>query len=149
MRILIVAHPDDEVIWFAPETFDKIVIVFEAFGDGRSSDGRRKALAEHPLKDKITRLGLQESNFWRDPTKRAVHERNRDALCGYLKTVLKPGPDDEVTTHGPMGEYQHADHLLVHRACMMNLDCKVNGKDPKLYREIRKVYENNACWTWD
>ena len=148
MKVLIVAHPDDEVIWFAPEKFDKIIIVFEVFGDGRSSDGRREALREHPLRDRITRLGLQESNFWRDSAKAESHSKNYESLCGYLKTVLMPGPDDEVTTHGPMGEYQHADHLLVHKACMASLNCPVNGKDPVLYRAIRRVYEKHGCWTW-
>ena len=68
MRVLIVAHPDDEILWFNPEDFDQIVIVFGDFGDGRSGDGRRKASAEHPLANRITHLNLKESNYWRDKT---------------------------------------------------------------------------------
>ena len=144
MRVLIVAHPDDEAIWFAPETFDKIIIVFGDFGDGRSGDGRRKAVAEHPLADRITHLNLTESDFWRDATKRAQHENNYSKLCLYLHGLEA----DEVVTHNAMGEYQHADHLLVHKACMAVLNCPVNGKDPVLYRAIRRVYEKHGCWTW-
>ena len=144
MRVLICAHPDDEVLWFAPEKFDRIIIVFGDFGDGRSGDGRRKALREHPLASRITHLDLKQSNYWRDKTKKAEHEANYQKLCGLLRTLKA----DEVTTHNAMGEYQHADHILVHNACMASLSCSVNGKDPELYRKIKEVYVGNGCWTW-
>ena len=144
MRVLIVAHPDDEVLWFAAETFDRIVIVFGDYGDGRSGDGRRKALKEHPLSDRITHLDLKQSNYWRDKTKRAEYDEGYHFLCVYLRTLKM----DSVTTHNAMGEYQHADHLLVHKACMMTLNCPVNGQKPGVYRKIRDVYVRNGCWTW-
>ena len=145
MKVLIVAHPDDEIIWFNPAEFDRIVIVFGDFGDGRSGDGRRKALKEHPLADKILHLNLKESNYWRDGKKIAEHKENYSRLVRFLKSLESA---DEVVTHDANGEYGHADHILVHRACMMTLDCSVNGKDPALYRKIRKVYEDSGCWTW-
>jgi len=63
---LLVAHPDDEILWFAPEKYDKIIIVFGDFGDERGSEWgerRRKAIAEHPLKDKIIHLNYPESHY--------------------------------------------------------------------------------------
>lgn len=143
-KILIVAHPDDEILWFNPAQYDKIIIVFGDFGDGRSGDGRRAALAEHPSKEKITHLNWQESNYWRDKTKEQEHEDNFNKLCGYLKTLSA----EAVDTHNAYGEYGHLDHVLVHNACMASFDCPVNGKDPKLYREIKALYEKNGCWTW-
>jgi len=144
MKVLIVAHPDDEIIWFNPEPFDRIVIVFGDFGDGRSGDGRRKALKGHPLRDKITHLDLTESNYWRDKSKKAECGKNADDLRAFLETLEA----DEVVTHDANGEYGHADHIMVHGVCMMTLNCPVNGKDPVLYRRIRKAYLDNGAWTW-
>ena len=144
MKVLIVAHPDDEVIWFNPEEFDRIVIVFGDFGDGRSGDGRRRALKEHPLANRITHLNIKESNYWRDKSMASDYAESERLLVEFLKTLEA----DEVVTHDANGEYGHADHILVHRVCMMTLNCSVNGKDPALYRKIRKVYEDNGCWTW-
>jgi LmbE family N-acetylglucosaminyl deacetylase len=144
MKALVVAHPDDEILWFNPAEFDLIVIVFGDFGDGRSGTGRRAAIENHPLKERILHLNLTESNFWRDPRQAQKHEENFEKLCWFLKTLAA----DEVTTHNAMGEYQHADHILVHNACMATLNCPVNGKDPDLYRRVKKVYQDAGCWTW-
>jgi len=62
--ILLVAHLDDEVLWFSPEKYEKIIVVFGDFGDERGKewgDRRRKALAEHPLKDNIEHLRNYEN----------------------------------------------------------------------------------------
>ena len=147
MKVLIVAHPDDEILWFNPEEFDRIVIVFLGRLDKKEQgEGRRRALEAHPLKDKIECLGLTESGHWRDKSVAAMerHQHNRVLLERWLHTV----DADEVTTHDAKGEYQHLDHVLVHNACMEILKCKVNGKDPVLYRKIRQVYVDNNCWTW-
>lgn len=141
---LIVAHPDDEILWFDPEKYEKIIIVFGDFGDGRSGDGRRNSLKEHPLKDKIIHLNYKESNHWRDESKKEEHRQNYLRLCQYLKTITT----DEVETHNAYGEYGHLDHILVYNACMDTLNCKVNGKDPKMYRKIKDVYDKNGAWTW-
>lgn len=148
MRVLVVAHPDDEVIWFDdPDKYDRIIIVFGDFGDERGAEWgnrRRKALAKHPLQDRITHLDIRESNYWRDKEKAEDHTENYNTVCAFLRTLEA----DEVTTHDANGEYGHSDHILVHKACMMTLNCPVNGRDPKLYRAIRKVYKDAQCWTW-
>lgn len=147
MRVLVVAHPDDEVLWFAAETYDLIVVVFLGRTDKpEQTEGRRKAMAEHPLADRIVCLGLTESNFWRDKSKKREHEANRARLASWL-------PENSadwisVDTHDALGEYQHADHILVHGACMEALDCPVNGKDPSIYRRAKAAYEKHGCWTW-
>jgi LmbE family N-acetylglucosaminyl deacetylase len=145
MRVLIVAHPDDEILWFAAETFDRIIIVHQGRKDNALQGGHRAAaLAAHPLKDRITCLGLTESNYWRDPSQKAHHEQNYTELCAFLRDLQA----DEVTTHNANGEYGHADHIMVHNACMATLYCPVNGKDPATYRAAKRAYEDNGCWTW-
>ena len=143
MKVLIVAHPDDEVLWFAPESFDKIIIVFSGRLDRPDfKEKREQAIVEHPLN--VECWGLNESNFWRDETKYAEYEQNYKDLCDKLKGLKA----NEVWTHNAYGEYGHKDHILCHNACMDTLNCKVNGKDPKMYRKIKELYGNFGVWTW-
>jgi hypothetical protein len=41
MKVLVVAHPDDECIWFAPEQYDRIVIVHTGRLDDPGQSERR------------------------------------------------------------------------------------------------------------
>lgn len=145
MKILVVAHPDDEVLWFNPEEFDHIYITFLARNDRDILEKRQEALAEHPLKDKITCFGLTESNFWRDSSKKHEYDKGFRILIDKLKNIEA----DEVWTHNVNGEYGHSDHILVHNACMEAFNCPVNGKNPEMFRKIRQVYLDNECWTWN
>jgi LmbE family N-acetylglucosaminyl deacetylase len=145
MKILIVAHPDDEILWFNPEEFDKIIVVFrDRMDKPEQGAARLKAMAEHPLAGRMSCFGLEESNYWRDKSRKGKHEENFRRLCLLLKTLQA----DEVTTHNANGEYQHADHILVHNACMETLSCPVNGKNTEIYRKAKAAYERNGCWTW-
>jgi LmbE family N-acetylglucosaminyl deacetylase len=147
MRVLVVAHPDDEVLWFAAEIYDSIVVAFLGRTDKpEQTEGRRKAMADHPLADRIVCVGLTESNFWRDKSRAAEHVANRARLVAWLRENSTNW--DSVDTHNAWGEYQHADHILVHGACMEALDCSVNGQDPDIYRRARAAYEKHNCWTW-
>ena len=145
MNILIVAHPDDEALWFAPEKYDKIIIVFTGRVDDPDMKGRReKVMALHPLKDKIECWGLTESGYWRDKMKSREHKANYDEVCRRLRDVYA----DSVDTHDAYGEYGHDDHILVHNAVMATMDCPVNGKDPKIFRQIKNRYLDEGAWTW-
>lgn len=144
MKVLIVAHPDDEILWFAPEKYDKIIIVFSGREDKPwFKDLREQAVMEHPLN--VECWCLTESNFWRDPTKYAEYEQNYKDLVARLKRLEA----DSVDTHNAYGEYGHADHILIHNACMETLNCPVNGKNPEVYRKIKKLYQDKDIWTWN
>ena len=148
MKILVVAHPDDEVLFFNPEEYDKIVIVFTDRRDVADFGNRRlKALEEHPLRDKIEIVGITESGYNTRKDRYEDFVESYHELCDYLDEMdIKD--DDEITTHNAYGEYGHTDHKLVFNALMDTVDCKVNNQDPKLYREIKRVYEKHGVWTW-
>jgi len=146
MNYLIVAHPDDECIWFNPEDYDKIVIVFtDRLDVPQFGDSRRQAMKELPYK--VETLDLTESNYWRDKRKREDYLDNYDDVCKWLEEHIKQG--DTVATHDANGEYGHLDHIMLWHACMDVLDIPVNGKNPKLYREAKEVYKSNRVWTWN
>ena len=145
MKILIVAHPDDEVLWFNPEDYDKIYIVFCARDDKPGMGLQRfRAIKEHPLN--VECFYLKESGYHKDKRLKKEYELSRDELITKLKELKDI---TKVTTHDAQGEYGHLDHRLVHDTCMEVFDCKVNGKNPKMYRKIKKLYQKNLCWTWD
>lgn len=146
MKLLVVAHPDDEILWFNPEEYDKIMIVFGKRKDKSTlwNNNRKKTVENHPLKDKIIFLDMTESNYWRDPTQEREYFNNYVDLCLALKQY-KP---ESVMTHDANGEYGHADHKLCFNACMDTFDCPVNGKNTILYRKIKKHYQSFDCWTW-
>ena len=151
MKLLCVAHPDDEILWFNPIDYDKIIIVFGNFGDERGSKGgdkRRKAISEHPLADKIVHFNITESNFTRDKKKESVYKLNQKVIEDELKEFDSKNKVTEVTTHNGHGEYGHLEHIQLFYACMKVFDCPVNGKDTKIFRATKRIYEKHGVWTW-
>jgi LmbE family N-acetylglucosaminyl deacetylase len=143
MKILVVAHPDDEVLWFNPALYDKIIIVFSGRTDKPDFKAKREqAISEHPLN--VECWGLTESGYWRDKGKLFEYNQNYIDICERLKTLEA----DSIDTHSANGEYGHSDHILVYSAIMDTVNCPVNGQDPVLYRQIKDIYKRNGCWTW-
>ncbi len=133
--VLVVAHPDDEVLWFSSlvERVEEVVICYL----GRPArpiceTGREKALREHPARAKITSLGLDEADVlygadWKKPQtdrfglkipykkENAIkYEENFHRLTAMLRDKI--GVHQNVFTHNPWGEYGHEEHVQVYRA---------------------------------
>jgi LmbE family N-acetylglucosaminyl deacetylase len=131
--VLVVAHPDDDVLWFSSVLRHVRDIVF-CFLDHRVDPAlgpaRRRALARHPLRH--TALGLVESGTfntvdWTAPVETenglVLPGASSGALAQYLENartlrtclldVIRPYRS--VITHNPGGEYGHPDHVQVYR----------------------------------
>lgn len=94
MKVLIVAHPDDEIIWFSPhKPYAKLTI--EA----------------HPLRDRIILLGIEESGFWKDDKRQLEFQKSEQALYEALENLKKQFVINEIYTHNAQGEYGHDDHI--------------------------------------
>jgi len=162
-RILVSAHPDDEIIWFNPEKFDKIMICFSDRLDSYQTFlARKRAAKRHPFKDRIEYLNLTESGYHFDKSKLPEYEKNREELRELLKDKLVA---DEIYTHDPQtGEYGHADHILVGEVVKELAKCPVYSLDmtadkdtpdriameanQDLFLQIRRIYKEEGCWTW-
>lgn len=133
--VLVVAHPDDEILWFGSVVADVAQIVICFRNDPANPElaaARDRVLDEHPFKDRIVFLGLDETcafnhaNWPRPETTefglRIVKARQvakAYQLCyRQLEERLAPTIRDatSVITHNPWGEYGHEEHVLVHRA---------------------------------
>jgi len=146
--VLVVAHPDDEALWFSSilEQVGTIVICFtEAPGQPQWTEGR-EAIKQHWPYSNTVFLDLTESMTvfganWAQPVltpfglaiapneqtssefDSSRYEKNFTALGAALPKILQSA--DRVFTHNPWGEYGHEDHVLVYRA--VEAHCKTNN----------------------
>jgi LmbE family N-acetylglucosaminyl deacetylase len=131
--VLVVAHPDDEVLWFSSILRQVRHVVF-CYLDHRAASklgpARRRALARYPLEH--TALGVVEAGTfntvdWAAPVETesglALPGAGSAATLQYLDnaTQLRTRlaevirPYRNVITHNPWGEYGHPDHVQVYR----------------------------------
>jgi LmbE family N-acetylglucosaminyl deacetylase len=131
--VVVVAHPDDEIIWFS-SLLDQCKSVVVCFGPSATSkkswdNGRTVLMDSYPLAKvkflKIRQSDAFEAANWDNPKEtdsglhlrprriRTLYERNADELLRLLETELQR--ESVVFTHNPWGEYGHAEHVQVFR----------------------------------
>lgn len=137
--VLVVAHPDDEALWFSSilASVGRVVICYVDIKSRPDwSEGRRRAIAQLPIPDVVS-LGLTESEAfnganWRHPVTTEYglevlhrtealpgisvdrYRSNFTSLVAQLTNLLRGCRN--VFTHNPWGEYGHEEHVQVHRA---------------------------------
>lgn len=136
---IVMAHPDDEVLWAgsALRAAEKIVLVYgDMPGWDEQNAGRKVAMAEFPLKTldwlAMTESGVFDSASWPEVREteyglyphrslKLLHSFDPDryrAQFPALREALRPrlAGMRNVIAHGPWGEYGHEDHVQVFRA---------------------------------
>jgi len=126
--LLIVAHPDDEILWFSSllHNIKKVIICFTPFSDNLRLT--REFIQEYPLKNtQFLALkgfgGYHKVNFFlpvetrcgvliKNSLKEAIRYRKN---CLSLKQNLEEliPEKSHVFTHNPWGEYGHEEHVQV------------------------------------
>jgi len=130
--ILIVAHPDDEILWFS-SILDHVKTIVICFQDDPSNEelgiARRKSLLDHAYHDRIVSLELEEVRSFNksgwpepEPTEYGLRlstipglDRPYREVASVLESRLREHVDGRknVFTHSPWGEYGHEDHVQV------------------------------------
>lgn len=127
--VLVVAHPDDEALWFsaAARAVDRILICFAPHG--ASPAQAETVVREFPLANAEflslagfggycrrhfafpirTSAGLL---LWRRPWLEGRYRRNARRLAAELGERISSG--STVITHSPWGDYGHEEHVQVH-----------------------------------
>lgn len=136
---IVMAHPDDEVLWASSmlRAAEKIVLVYGEWpGEAVITEGRREAMAAFPLPTldwlALPETGVFDSASWPEVREtdyglyphrvlRILDHFNPDqyrAQFGTLREALRPrlAGIRNVIAHGPWGEYGHEEHVLVFRA---------------------------------
>ncbi len=158
MRTIVIAHPDDEALfaWPALRTAERIVAVVSDRGrKERYRDGcRGEALQEAGKLLGVETVCLGKDGFFAQGPELAVE------IEKHLKWP--------VFTHNPWGEYNHPDHIAVHKMVKatgrpfyttgINLKARqypLPGEpvgepefDRDLYEKLREIYRKHNAWTW-
>lgn len=132
-RVVVVAHPDDEILWLSSvlAKADSVILCFGApYGRPEKAKGRACAVAHLALPG-LESLDIPESGArllvdWKNPTLTETgikindsaaqmrYDSNFVVLLEKLCPILAGATD--VYTHNPWGEYGHSEHIQVHRA---------------------------------
>ena len=168
---LVVAHPDDEVLWFSSviEDVKRIIVVFNAATKYPDlAESISAALAGHPYRDKIVTLDLSQAEShnqadWPHPEDtdyglRLARAPELDApyaaQAARVADALDPhlAGTQNVFTHNPWGEYGHEAHVQLSRVTT-RLAAKhgatvwygnyVSGKSSRLMRQYLHGFGND------
>jgi hypothetical protein len=135
-KLLVVAHPDDEIIFFSSviKQVDKVVVCFGPSENKMITAGRNNIIKRYPLK-KVLWKNIPESNVyqssnWNKPVitdAGLLVSKNAESYeQNYLRLMelLKPHIHDynEIYTHNPWGEYGHEEHVSVFNAISKLID---------------------------
>ena len=114
-RVIIVAHPDDEILFFSSllNKVDKIIVCFGPSKNQTVSKGREKLQSQYPL-SKVQWLNMQESDTclsanWNNPVvtdaglkvrlNKEEYRENFKKLVNNFESILDEY--DEIYTHNP------------------------------------------------
>lgn len=173
---IVVAHPDDEILWFGSMVSSVHRIVM-CYADNptlvRRGGQRRKVVESYPLAG-IELLDIPEPDA--GGAREMERHRLRQDLLGQLRLHLRG--ITRVFTHNPWGEYGHRHHKMVHSAVAelaremeieVFVSCYVGvavlsqcGEvlrrgvaeestgtvDRDLVSTIQSLYLKHGCWTW-
>jgi LmbE family N-acetylglucosaminyl deacetylase len=128
--VIIMAHPDDEILWASSilAAAKTVVLCYGDTQDAAVSLGRKALLKDFPLASVVS-LNIPESlsfltTDWDRPVETAfgihcgrdeqTYARNYERLIAAIDEHVADG--DVVVTHNPWGEYGHEEHVQVYRA---------------------------------
>lgn len=132
--VLIVAHPDDEALWFGAllPLVEIVIFVFKDYA-AEPGLGQSRARVMKLLPYNVVSLGIPEAGTygltdWENPkmlphgiqlrsdSKEVykAYKQNYNEVREGLRSYLSPGK--KVFTHNPWGEYGHPDHVQVSHA---------------------------------
>ncbi len=169
---LLIAHPDDEVIFGWP-VIDRIRTIVCCSSDRNNPERQWCRERSSALKEVAEILGVEVACFDFNSEFYRVNARSGE-LTNLVEQVLSILPAGEIFTHNPWGEYGHLDHILVHqiaRASGRKISysdiCLKAGWLPvapwpvavetperfcvnnlELYNKLKAVYDKYGCWTW-
>jgi len=133
MRAIVVAHPDDEVLWFGSEIFtaNLVLICFGKPANSNTHERLTMLMEMYPLCTvkflPFSPGNLLNSSNWQCIDDNLIglklskeHSIKIGNIYNNLVEALREelGNYDEIFTHNPWGEYGHEEHIIVSKAVM-------------------------------
>jgi len=132
--ILVVAHPDDDILWLSSvvDKVEKIIFCFNEYPPKPELGlARKKTIDEYPLSNVSTLDIAEPQSFdkadWNKPViteygiklskcreSDARYKETYEILLHRIRGLVSDRAN--VFTHNPWGEYGHEDHVLVYQA---------------------------------
>jgi LmbE family N-acetylglucosaminyl deacetylase len=149
--LVVVAHPDDEILWLGPAVAKATTIIAALathYSDPKVTRGRELVRASYPGPFEFLGLrsaGVYRRSDWRrrspvehgvtleaggPPERAALYEENYRAMLELLDPYVRRNP--VIYTHNPWGEYGHEEHVQVSKA-------------------VQALAKRHGCtvWAWD
>ena len=168
--ILVVAHPDDEILWFS-SILTKIDAIIICFGNQKNdpdmSARRLAAINQIPLPNviylRLTEAGQPKEIDWNNSTQENLLFHNQETKTQFLlndKTLLDQlspllNKATNIYTHNPWGEYGHHEHIQVHAVVKklqrafhytIHFNNYVSARTRQLASTIGKKQEFDTCY---
>jgi LmbE family N-acetylglucosaminyl deacetylase len=174
---MVMAHPDDEIIFGWPELMhDRLTSILICSDD---ADNPERPWCRH-RGDALVELGALlnipvralafNSEFYRAETRGETLKRMMQSVTDAIDPEA-----DAIFTHNPWGEYGHLDHIIIHQAVMATgkpvffTDIFVQSNwmhmpnrphipwmhaynariSLHFYDHLRAIYERHGVWTWN
>ena len=116
--LLVVAHPDDESIFFGNDLNSSTYVVVVTNADSYGSGAHRRGVFENAMATVgLTNYELwdfPESPNWRISVKAFWSEDTRNAVREKLVHLIRTVKPEQIYTHGRLGEYGHINHREVY-----------------------------------
>ena len=151
--LMVMAHPDDEVLFGWPLLQDRAVkgLLTMAHNGAKYGDGPVKALQEVVDENgaTLTQLPMCDTNAYRLPTRyvSATLMSSVSTLIDAVQRAMLSTKADVIFTHNPVGEYGHGDHRLLFSVIasldvpMLMTDVCFSNKCHVSYARMPAVYE--------
>lgn len=128
-KLLIVAHPDDDMLWGGAHLMDGdyFIVVVTNRNNAKRSREFRNVLEESGNSGII--LGYPDKSFG----KKDSWEHNKDGIRSDLEKIINYKHWDLIVTHNADGEYGHIHHKMTHRFVTDIYDENKEKLDTDLY----------------
>jgi len=121
-NIIIVAHPDDEAIWFSSILRKRDTALFFCFQNKYLPNQKENLKYTNKVFEIIKLYENILPTIWLQTIKTTkprifgkVSPATKKHLEGNLYSILKITSPKKIYTHNPYGEYGHSEHVLVHQ----------------------------------
>lgn len=168
--ILVVAHPDDEILWFS-SILTKVDAIIICFGNPKNdpdmSARRLTAIGQITLPNiiylNLTEAGQPKEIDWDNSSRENLLFHNQETKTQFLLNdrilldQLSPllNKASNIYTHNPWGEYGHHEHIQVHSVIKtlqrnfhytVHFNNYVSARTRQLASTISKTQEFDTCY---